>query len=339
MEFDPHRLYCRHRLDNGSSTAGEGLVNGPARGRLPPSLEDARIANRIVSAHQDHLRGHLGPATGSAPSAPCHSTQPAGKPDSVIRMGLRGSGLRDADLAVVVQKMESRLQTGVSAGGATYGVVLDLSCNPGISDSGIRAHVVPFIARWPERIALLKDGTLTKASPAPFRSSTAARTAETSGVDVGGKATTKEGLAKGATSTSAGTEASATAKARLARLTSSPAAGTEEEKSTSKAADKPAEARRRPSQPQQNQSEFSAQVQEDISSFLEGCAIFTKKDFDGRVRQHLHAILTKGGRRRVQEALDSVQDSVRELDKNQIKKPSAYLFRLLRIHLQAIESG
>jgi len=116
MEFDPHRLYCRHRLDNGSSTAGEGLVNGPARGRLPPSLEDARIANRIVSAHQDHLRGHLGPATGSAPSAPCHSTQPAGKPDSVIRMGLRGSGLRDADLAVVVQKMESRLQTGVSAG-------------------------------------------------------------------------------------------------------------------------------------------------------------------------------------------------------------------------------
>jgi len=304
MEFDPHRLYCRHRLDNGSSTAGEGLVNGPARGRLPPSLEDARIANRIVSAHQDHLRGHLGPATGSAPSAPCHSTQPAGKPDSVIRMGLRGSGLRDADLAVVVQKMESRLQTGVSAGGATYGVVLDLSCNPGISDSGIRAHVVPFIARWPERIALLKDGTLTKASPAPFRSSTAARTAETSGVDVGGKATTKEGLAKGATSTSAGTEASATAKARLARLTSSPAAGTE-----------------------------------DISSFLEGCAIFTKKDFDGRVRQHLHAILTKGGRRRVQEALDSVQDSVRELDKNQIKKPSAYLFRLLRIHLQAIESG
>jgi len=323
MEFDPHRLYCRHRLDNGSSTAGEGLVNGPARGRLPPSLEDARIANRIVSAHQDHLRGHLGPATGSAPSAPCHSTQPAGKPDSVIRMGLRGSGLRDADLAVVVQKMESRLQTGVSAGGATYGVVLDLSCNPGISDSGIRAHVVPFIARWPERIALLKDGTLTKAGPAPFRSSTAARTAETSGVDVGGKATTKEGLAKGATSTSAGTEASATAKARLARLTSSPAAGTEEEKSTSKAADKPAE----------------AQVQEDISSFLEGCAIFTKKDFDGRVRQHLHAILTKGGRRRVQEALDSVQDSVRELDKNQIKKPSAYLFRLLRIHLQAIESG
>jgi len=453
--FDEPRLYRRHCLDSNAFTSSGGLVNG------------------------------------IAPSVAHPSTQPAGEPGSAIRVAFSDSGLQDADLAVVIQKLESRLQRGGFAGGAEYAVILDLSCNPGISDRGIQAHVVPFLARWPccrqlrlcqtsigdeslralgtwaasgyayelhlsnlgghvtadevlqffrvicrsgqypfrtadghqaalwlqlahnriryiddllargrsegfalrvleqadletvrpesiaqrygfrtsaihlpmfhwqtrkvslfpgcpheegqEQFTLINDRMITTASPSTFISSIAARTAQTSEADVEGEVTIKASLAKLTASRAARIEDKATTKASLARMTSSPTTGTEKtwkpkiEKEKPKAADTPAEVRRPPNQPPQHQHEASTQIQEDVSFFLQGSTIFTQRDFDGRVRQHLHAILTNGGRKRVQEALETVQDSVQDLNRIQIKKPSAYLLKLLRIHLKAME--
>jgi len=69
--------------------------------------------------------------------------------ESVIRVALSDSGLQDEDLSVVVRSLESLLQRGGFAGGAEYSIILDLSCNPGITDWGVQVYVAPFLARWP----------------------------------------------------------------------------------------------------------------------------------------------------------------------------------------------
>jgi len=69
----------RRRLDNGAVTAGGGTVNGVA-------ADDACITERIVSALKDHIHGNPEPVAGTAPSAPCPSTHPAGEPELGARL-------------------------------------------------------------------------------------------------------------------------------------------------------------------------------------------------------------------------------------------------------------
>jgi len=79
----------------------------------------------------------------------------------------------------------------------------------------------------------------------------------------------------------------------------------------------------------------STEVWEDISWLLQEVTLFKKSDFDGRVRQYLHAIRTASGRSGVQEALLKVRNSVNGMHRDDVKKPSAYLQTLLRRHLKS----
>lgn len=100
------------------------------------------------------------------------------------------------------------------------------------------------------------------------------------------------------------------------------------------------EVRQRPAQPLQcPHKEATAEIFDDISSFLEACAIFKQSDFDGQVRQHLHAIRTVGGRKRVQEALDKVRAGVQGVERSQLKSPSRYLLALFKRLLQTLKNG
>merc|ERR1712032_872092 len=85
--------------------------------------------------------------------------------------------------------------------------------------------------------------------------------------------------------------------------------------------------------PKSDISVISAEIQEDINWFLEQATLFAPKDFDGRVRQHMHAIRTLSGREGVQEACVRVRDSVCGMRRREVSKPSAYLLTLFKRHL------
>jgi len=134
-------------------------------------------------------------------------------------------------------------------------------------------------------------------------------------------------------------EENATLQARISQLEGSPPLEDvfdDAEARVSMASMELTEVRQRPKQPE-SQYEASTQIQEDIFLFLEVCTIFKKTDFDGRVRQYLHALRTIGGRKCVHEALDNVRDSVEGFDRKQIQKPSAYLLSSLKRYLRAIK--
>lgn len=77
------------------------------------------------------------------------------------------------------------------------------------------------------------------------------------------------------------------------------------------------------------------EIEEEIQSVLAGCATLRRADFDGTIRQYLHAIRTKGGRSAVREAFQLIHETAVGKERSSIQKWPAYLLKILK-HFLAI---
>merc|ERR1719428_1483114 len=72
------------------------------------------------------------------------------------------------------------------------------------------------------------------------------------------------------------------------------------------------------------------EVNSEIRSLLGRNAVLISQDFDLRVRQHLHALYTSGGRQKIRGALEMLHTSTLQKDRDSVRSWPAYLVTLLR---------
>lgn len=90
---------------------------------------------------------------------------------------------------------------------------------------------------------------------------------------------------------------------------------------------------------QSKQHVVKSEVDEEIGVALAASPALRRSDFDGRVRQYLHAIHTKGGRDRVRDAVETINVAVMGKTRATIQKWPAYLVALLKRFHQDVCGG
>jgi hypothetical protein len=81
------------------------------------------------------------------------------------------------------------------------------------------------------------------------------------------------------------------------------------------------------------------EIEEEVQDILSVCSTLRRMDFDGHVRQHLHAIRSLGGRARVREAMHLINEAVGSRTRADINNWPAYLLRLLKQFRKQLKDG
>jgi len=76
-----------------------------------------------------------------------------------VRADLSNAGVRDADLVTILSFIALKCQSLAWSSCSNYALMLDFSCNPGITDYGVTSHLVPFLRQWPACRRLKLYGT------------------------------------------------------------------------------------------------------------------------------------------------------------------------------------
>jgi len=81
------------------------------------------------------------------------------------------------------------------------------------------------------------------------------------------------------------------------------------------------------------------EIEDEIQAMLAVSPVLRRFDFDGSVRQHLHAIRSVGGLAKVQEAMYLTHGATRDKKRHTVQKWPAYLLKLLKHFLRATQDG
>lgn len=80
------------------------------------------------------------------------------------------------------------------------------------------------------------------------------------------------------------------------------------------------------------------EIEQEVQDILEVSPVLRRFDFDGSVRQYLHALRSMGGRAKVREALLLIHRATRDKERRTIQKWPAYLLKLLKRFLRSPEA-
>jgi len=81
------------------------------------------------------------------------------------------------------------------------------------------------------------------------------------------------------------------------------------------------------------------EIEQEVQDILAVNPVLRRFDFDGSVRQHLHALRSIGGRAKVREAMLLIHSATRDKERTTIQKWPAYLLKLLKRFLRSPEAG
>jgi hypothetical protein len=81
------------------------------------------------------------------------------------------------------------------------------------------------------------------------------------------------------------------------------------------------------------------EIEVELCDLLSSTPVLRRTDFDGLVRQYLHAIRTADGREGVTEAIQMLRDAAADKKRADVKRWPAYISALLKRHLQELKQN